>query len=216
MEKSAGRYYIVVALLLIGGALAMVLRYVRVHPNQASDFTAIPMQLDGWAGREYALSDLTLDVLKASSTCSRLYTDTEGRYVSMFVAYFEDQRYGSQIHSPRHCLPGGGWGILALEPVELQLGDQRFRVNRVLIGSKDRRQVVYYWFRTRSGELTSEYGLKLDLVYNSLWFRPTDAALIRVSTEARADEEGSADGRLRDFLSVFHDLMEKSLPFQAS
>jgi EpsI family protein len=216
MERVAGRYYIVVALLLICGALTMIIRYVRVHPNQTADFSLIPMQLEEWTAREYVLSDLTLDVLKATSTCSRLYADAEGRNVSLFIGYFEDQRYGSQIHSPRHCLPGGGWGIVALEPIELEFGNHKSRVNRVVIGNKKKRQVVYYWFRTRSGELTSEYALKLDLVYNSLRFRPTDAALVRLSIQVAADEEISADDRLREFLLIFREWMENSLPFRAS
>lgn len=216
MERAADRYYLVLALLLISGALAMVLRYVRVEADRKAELSMIPVRLQGWTAEEYALSDFTLDVLKATSTSTRVYTDPDGRHVSLFVAYFEDQRYGSQIHSPRHCLPGGGWGILSSAPIELQIGEHRFPANRVVIGNKKNRQVAYYWFRTRSGQLTSEYGLKLDLIYNSLRFRPTDAALIRLTTEVRGDEEASADNALRDFLSTFYRPIENRLPFEPS
>ncbi len=194
----------------------MILRYVRVEPERPAELSMIPMRLHGWSAEEYPLSDFTLEVLKATNTTTRLYTDADGRQVSLFVGYFEDQRYGSQIHSPRHCLPGGGWGILGLGPVELQFGEHKFSANRVIIGNKKNRQVVYYWFRTRSGELTSEYGLKLDLVYNSLRFRPTDAAMIRLTTEAPGDSEAPADDALRDFLSTFYDEIENRLPFEPS
>jgi EpsI family protein len=216
MERTAGRYYIVVVLLILSGALAIVLRYVRVSPDSPSDFSMIPMESGGWTAREFLLSDFTLDVLKATNTMTRLYTDAQNRNVSLFVGYFEDQKYGSQIHSPRHCLPGGGWGILDLEPIELIFGDHKFRVNRVVIGNKQQRQVVYYWFRTRSGELMSEYGLKFDLVRNSLMFMPTDAALIRLTTQVPGGEEASGDKTLKDFLSVFYGRIENSLPFGAS
>jgi len=76
--------------------------------------------------------------------------------------------------------------------------------------------VVYYWFRTRSGELTSEYGLKFDLVFNSLRLKPTDAALIRLTTQVPRGEEAVADQTLNDFLSVFYDRIENSLPFKTS
>jgi hypothetical protein len=75
---------------------------------------------------------------------------------------------------------------------------------------------VYYWFRTRSGELTSEYGLKLDLVHNALMFMPTDAALIRLTTQVPGAEEASGDRTLKDFLSVFYGRIENSLPFVTS
>lgn len=214
MERTSGRFYAVVALLIISGVLALVLRYIRVQPDRPADFASIPMELDGWAANEIALSDFTLDVLKATNTTSRYYIKDDERKVAMFVGYFDDQKYGSQIHSPRHCMPGGGWGILDLNPVEVTIGEHNLTVNRVVIGNKKQSHVVYYWFRTRSGTLTSEYGLKLDLVFNSLRFMPTDAALIRLTAGVRGGQADSADSILREYLSVFYDAIENSLPFE--
>ena len=213
MEKTTGKYYFVIALLIVSGALSLVLRYVRVQPDRASDFSVIPMESGGWIGKELPLSDFTLEVLKATNIMSRSYTDSRQRRVSFFVGYFEDQKYGSQIHSPRHCLPGGGWGVLDLRPIEIEIKGNGYTVNRAVIGDKKFRQVVYYWFMTRSGVLTDEYALKFDLVINSLRFRPTDAALIRLITNVRGGDEAAADATLKDFLLTFHDPLGKSLPF---
>ncbi len=213
MEKSAYRYYIVIGLLLVAGALTVMLRYVRVHPERPSDFSVIPLEIDGWDGTEYALSDFTLEVLKATSTTSRRYRRPDGAEASLFIGYFDDQKYGSQIHSPKHCLPGGGWGILESSPHDIEINGQEFSVNRVVIGNKKMRQVVYYWFRTRSGVLTNEYALKFDLVLNSVRLRPTDAALIRLVVNVRGPDEAAADTILQDFLASIHESIENSLPF---
>jgi len=214
MEKATGKYYVIVALLILSGILALVLRFYRVSPDRPSDFSRIPLEADGWSGREYPLSDFTLEVLKATNTTGRSYRDADRNVTTLFIGYFEDQKYGSQIHSPRHCLPGGGWGLLEMHPVELEIDGTMMSVNRVLIGNKKMLQVVYYWFRTRSGVLTNEYALKFDLVLNSLRFRPTDAALIRIVAEAPDGNEATADKILLDFLNTFHDSIENSLPFE--
>jgi EpsI family protein len=215
MEKATGKYYLIIALLIVSGVLALVLRFHRVSPGTPSDFSKIPMDAGRWSGKVYLLSDLTLDVLKATNTTGRNYRDVDRNTVSLFVAYFEDQKYGSQIHSPRHCLPGGGWGLLEMHKVNLDINGTELSVNRVLIGNKKEREVVYYWFRTRSGELTNEYALKLDLVINSLEFKPTDAALVRLVADAPGGDETEADKLLLDFLRTFHESIENSLPFSS-
>jgi hypothetical protein len=58
--------------------------------------------------------------------------------------------------------------------------------------------------------------LKLDLVWNSLRLKPTDAALIRLTTQVSGEEEVSADETLREFLTVFYNRIENSLPFETS
>ncbi len=213
MEKSAHKYYIVIGLLLVAGALTVMLRNIRVDPERPSDFSAIPLEIDSWEGTEYPLADFTLEVLKATNTTSRRYVRSDGAEVSLFIGYFVDQKYGSQIHSPKHCLPGGGWGIIESHKQEIEIDGQQFAVNRVVIGNKKMREVVYYWFRTRSGVLTNEYALKLDLVLNSILLRPTDAALIRLVANVRGSDEAVADTTLREFLTSIHKPIEKSLPF---
>ncbi len=214
MERVTGRYYLIIALLVVAGAISYTLRYVSVQPEHQSDFSVIPLEKDGWEGRELPLADWTLDVLKATDNTSRQYIAGDELFTSLFIGYFKDQKYGSQIHSPRHCLPGGGWGILSLEPIELDIDGERLSVNRVLIGDDRQRQIVYYWYRTRSGELTNEFALKFDLVKNSLFLQPTDAAMIRLMTFVNRGEEEEGDRILKDFLRSFLPSIEKSLPFE--
>jgi len=213
MERTAGRYYLVIALLIVAGGLSYMLRYVRVQPEHQSDFSTIPLESNGWEGRELPLADWTLEVLKATDNTSRQYLNSNDDYASLFIGYFKDQKYGSQIHSPRHCLPGGGWSILSLKPVELDIDGQKLSVNRVIIGDERNRQIVYYWYRTRSGELTNEFGLKFDLMKNSLLLQPTDAAMIRLMTYVDSGDEDVGDRILMDFLKTFLQSIEKSLPF---
>ncbi len=215
MERTSGRFYTIVALLIIAGALSVMLRYVRVQPDRISDFSLIPIEESGWQGKDVPLADWTLDVLKATDNVNRYYTADDGTWASLFIGYFKDQKYGSQIHSPRHCLPGGGWGVISIGPTTVNVAGKNLTVNRAVIGNKKQRQLVYYWYVTRSGLLTSEYGLKFDLMKNAMLFRPTDAALIRVITMADSDDTEKGEQSMIQFLETFLPDIENSLPFQS-
>ncbi|HEX9912842.1 MAG TPA: EpsI family protein, partial [candidate division Zixibacteria bacterium] len=87
------------------------------------------------------------------------------------------------------------------------------KVNKLLISDKLSREVMYYWFQTRSGIITSELGLKLDLVLNSLKRAPTDAAFIRINLPLNQLSEKEAQLVLEDFLKAFLPKIKEILPF---
>ena len=55
------------------------------------------------------LSETVLRELKVSSYLNRDYRDRDGNQLSLYLGYYEEQREGAMIHSPRHCMPGSGW-----------------------------------------------------------------------------------------------------------
>jgi len=206
------RFFISIGLIILAGLLGNMLRFTETEPDRAADFAAVPLALDRYAGREYMLTEQTEEVLKADLTTNRVYHSGDGSEYQLFMAYFGSQKYGSQIHSPKHCLPGGGWRIESIAPARMDIAGKTLEVNRTVLAGRGRRLVVFYWYKTRNGVIRNEYGLKLDLIKSSLLFRATDASIIRVSVEA-GDNIETADERGREFISAFYPYMEKSLPF---
>ncbi|MEJ2307119.1 MAG: EpsI family protein, partial [candidate division WOR-3 bacterium] len=181
MEKAriqASGFGLIAALLILTGALTYTLRYIRVQPDTIADFSAIPMHDRNWSGEEILFSDETYAILKATKSTMIAYKSEEEPGPGLFIAYFQDQKYGAQIHSPRHCLPGSGWGILKHTHEKIQVNGKTLPINRVLIGARENRQLMYYWFVTRTGIITSEFGLKFNLFMNALFLKPTDAAFV--------------------------------------
>ncbi len=120
-------------------------------------------------------------MLAADVTLQRLYRHRDGRQVFLFLAYFKEQQVNSQIHSPRHCVPGGGWTVKGLEPARVDLPSGELSCSRMLIERDGHARQLVYWFRTRGGTVTGEYALKWDLIQNSIARRPTDAIFVRFS-----------------------------------
>ena len=76
------------------------------------------------------------------------------------MAWYDSQRAGRSVHSPRVCLPGGGWKIVNFDEVSVPgvtAAGMQLRVNRSLMAMGPNRQLVYYWFQQRGRVVTSEY-----------------------------------------------------------
>jgi len=219
MEKTGIQktgFRLIIILLIIAGALTYTLRYLKVEPDRMADFKAIPMSQGEWRSEEIFFSEETYQILKASLSTMRVYRSQNRLSPVLFIGYFEDQKYGSQIHSPRQCLPGSGWGILSQRTEEVDINGKKQALNRVIIGAREDRQLMYYWFETRSGTITSEFALKFNLFLNALFMRPTDAAFIRLTVDLpRGTSEKQGEEILHDYLVDFHDSIEKSLPFSS-
>jgi EpsI family protein len=123
--------------------------------------------------------------------------------VNLYVAWYDSQRAGQSAHSPRSCLPGGGWRIDELDQITLpgtEDAAQPLRVNRVLIGLGNNRQLVYYWFQQRGRVITNEYLVKWYLFLDAIGRQRTDGALVRLTTPLQPGEDPArGDERLAGF-----------------
>lgn len=207
---------IATVIVLLGGALANYLRYVEAMPDRPAAFEAIPLDYAGWYGEERRFSEASYDVLQADTTILRVYRDSDGFPMWLFIGYFSSQKYGSQIHSPKHCLPGSGWHIGTIEPYRLRLANGfDHSINRLVINDRHNRQLMLYWFETRGGAIRGEFGLKWDLMVNSLLLRPTDAAMIRLNLPLGPQESvEDATSKAVAYLNDFYPSIEAALPFR--
>lgn len=201
----AVRALILILLLGIAGAYAQVLGGRRVESGPLPDLNGIPAQLDGWVSEDYSMSETSTDVLGADAYLHRRYESAGGAQVWVFLAYFREQQVGSQIHSPRNCVPGSGWDVRSLARADELPGRAGQPAQQMMIERNGQRQEMLYWFRTRAGTVTGEYGLKWDLLRNSLLGRPTNAVFVRFNAS-------SADSAaMRDLLARLEGPMDRVL-----
>lgn len=202
-------------LILVGGAAGNYFRFMEAIPDHGPDFGMIPMTQTAYSGEERRFSEESYEILQADTSTLRLYVGDDANPIWLFIGYFSSQKYGSQIHSPKHCLPGSGWKILSQEPYQLQLSSTAGRlINRLVIDNRGRQQLMLYWYETRSGTIRNEFGLKWDLMLNSLQVRPTDAAIVRVNLPLNSDESiDDATARALTFLEQFLPTIDQALPF---
>jgi EpsI family protein len=143
-----------------------------------------------------------IDALKLDDYLLADFEDGHGAPVNLYMAYYNSQRKGEAVHSPRSCLPGGGWqfrtfGQRTLDGVKV--GGEPLRVNRALIELGSQHQLVYYWFQQRGRVITNEFAVKWYLLQDSILRHRTDGALVRlIVVVPPATDEADADRRLTD------------------
>jgi EpsI family protein len=135
------------------------------------------------------------------------------------VAYYNEQRKGRSVHSPRACLPGGGWQLESFDKYVLKgvgPNGEDYVVNRSVVAQGDARQLVYYWFVERGKIQANEYFVRWSIFWDALTKNRTDGALVRVTTSvsdvALMDQ---ADQRLAQFVRDIDPKLTYYLP-QAS
>ena len=124
------------------------------------------------------------------------------RLVNLYVAYYASQRKGESAHSPRTCIPGGGWQITELRQIPVagvNWKGKPFLVNRVVIRKGEYSQLVYYWFQQRGRDLTNEYLVKWYLFWDALTRHRTDGALVRLTVFVQPGHMEEAEKNLNSF-----------------
>jgi len=171
-------------------------------------FVSFPRQVGDWSGREGQLEPAILNVLKSTDYYIGDFSEAaKGTPVNFFVAYYESLSKSAAIHSPRVCLPGGGWEFASFE--ERDFGElapgSRGTFNRVVIQKGEQRILMYYWFQQRERRTANEFSMKYYLLLDSLKKSRKDGALVRIYTPLLTGGDrglAEAETRLRAFANV--------------
>ncbi|TKB73739.1 MAG: VPLPA-CTERM-specific exosortase XrtD [Nitrospira sp.] len=175
-----------------------------------------PMQVQQWQGSTFPLEKEYIETLRFDDYLLADYHVADGAPVNFYVAYYGSQRKGQSAHSPRTCIPGGGWEITSLRTMEVPANDAAttvLQVNRLVIQKAGAKQIVYYWFKQRDRVLANEYLVKFFLFWDALAKQRTDGALIRLTASVQpGHEENEADRVLADFTKSVNPLMSQYVP----
>jgi EpsI family protein len=208
--------------IVVFGLLAPMMLNINERPEltpERKSFDQFPLAHNGWTGSPRTLDQTTLDTLKLTDYIQADYAlaGDAGLPVNFYVAWYGSQKKGASIHSPRSCIPGGGWLIKSLDQRELasvkHVSGKPLRVNRALIQKGDSSQIVYYWFEGRGRDITNEYMAKWYMFWDSLTRSRSDGALVRlVAFVPDPSELDAADAKLEKFASDFYPLMQSYTP----
>jgi len=177
---------------------------------------SFPTVLDGWQADQGTILDPAIvNFLQVTDYVMRRYVDGAGRSVWLYVGYWASQQKGAaQIHSPKNCLPAGGW-----EPVEasrltiaLPPPSAPMPVNRYLVQKDRDMQVVLYWFQARGRASASELAVKIALVRSAIAHQRTDGALVRVSSPVSGGGVQETTDRLVNFIRTLQPRLSDHLP----
>jgi len=227
--RQLGKPALVVLIMLVAAVVpARALpKRVETRPARAA-FSEFPLTVGAWQGQRESLEAVYIDRLKmddyvladfARGGWERSVPSSPpavNDLVNLYIAYYASQRTGQSAHSPRSCLPGGGWRILDFGQREVA-GVVRdgvpLRVNRAVVQQGSSRELVYYWFEERGRNITNEYLVKWYLLEDALLRNRTDGALVRLITPVAENERMAvADARLAQFSATVLPVLQSYVP----
>jgi EpsI family protein len=179
-------------------------------------FAEFPAKIGPWEGKRDTMEQIYIDELKFDDYIISSFSDGKGTPIEFYAAYYGSQATGQSSHSPRNCLPGGGWQIKesATKQIPGVLVDGvPLIVNRFVIRKEDIQQLVYYWFQGRGRITTNEYMVKWYLFWDALTKQRTDGALVRLTTYVPpGDDIVDADKRLTQFAKDVENVLTPYIP----
>lgn len=187
----------------------------RITPERLS-FSGFPEEFNGWTGKSNQLESIYLDELKLDDYLLIDYANNLNKSVNVYMAYYSAQEAGSAAHSPKSCIPGGGWNMSPVDEIEIEgvkLKGEPLRVNRSIISKGESRQLVYYWFQQRGRDITNEISVRWYILLDSVLRNRTDGAMIRLTSSISLNEEvTAADKRLQEVAKEIANSMSDYIP----
>jgi len=204
-----------VPLLLLAQAALVLWAAGQERPPAPPALSGFPAELGGWGQlREDPIAADVATELGADQSLSRTYVNSAtGSAAGVFVAWFRSQRAGTtQPHSPKVCLPAAGWTPLVTGEVTIDTAAGRITVNRYVVTNGGQRDVVLYWYQSRSRVIAGEWEAKLWLMAEALRDRRTDTALVRVVVASAVGGDEFATGVASGFVRSLYPLLRDALP----
>ena len=200
---------------LIGTLLVLASEPSATRAPERTEFALFPTFIGPWTGSRTQLEEDTRAVLQADDYLLGTYRRSDAEpAVELFIAYYGTQNAGRRPHSPRVCLPGGGWEIERIDRRQIEAGSERWPVNRVLMRKGDRQLLSYYWFMQQGRPYANEYRMKWHLFVGSISTGRRDGALVRLTTPIDESDTNvhRASHRLAELLDQAVPTLRRHLP----
>lgn len=184
-----------------------------IKPNRP--LASFPMQIGNWTGKTERFDEKVYRALGVDDSILSNYRTPNGDLIQLYVGFYQSQKEGDLIHSPKNCLPGCGWNIIdsSIEEVDVPETEYgRIKAIKLILEKGSQKQVVLYWFQSRGRIISSEYMQKIYLVVDSVTKRRTDGSFVRLISPVFNENQEKALNSLKDFAKALLPLLNEYIP----
>lgn len=206
-----------VALLISTAMYLLYIGEIKKVP-MAKDLILFPERLGDWQGTNTAINDKVLAVLGVEDYLMRRYSGGEGPDIWLYVGYYESQREGDIIHSPKHCFQGSGWNAISnsQERIYLTKGPVKsVKINRYLVQNGVKKDLVAYFYYSGGRVVANDYLYRLGLIWDTMLKKRSDGALVKISCTVTSGEIHTWQHLVSFFQEFFPELNEHFIDYSA-
>lgn len=174
-----------------------------------------PTTLGDWQVNSSRRSaDSVIKLLGVDDYIEYNYASPKGPSLNFYAAFYESVGTGGGYHSPKNCIPGGGWGIDAVKTITiLPKGYQTpVTVAEMVIRNRNEYQVVLYWYQNRGRIISSEYWEKIYLVLDAIFKQRRDGTFVRLMVPAPDGDIAQAEKVVAQFATQIIPELNNFLP----
>ncbi len=208
---------------IVGAAAAVLVVFLGLGQMTSTDalivpertpFAALPAEFPDMQAEVRPMDPSVAEVLGADDTLVVNLTSPELGLVNVYLAWLEAQRDGRSWHSPRQCIPGGGWQIADHTIVKTTTpSGAPLNYNRLIIEERGHRQLVYYWYDQRGRNLANEFVMKFWLIVDAVTRKRSDGAMIRLITPVPDNGDiADSDRRLQAMMARMDAFLPRYVP----
>lgn len=212
---SKGRVFIILTLFAITWYLLQMTSEVALVSIKKA-LALFPHQVGGYhLSKSFQSSADMLELLGVDDYLQYNYINDSNDRVNLYVGYYKAVGVSGGYHSPKNCLPGGGWGIDEVKNVVLQAGingEKEAIVSQMLIRNGAEYQVVVYWYQNRGRIIASEYWEKIYLVLDAMLMQRRDGTFVRIMAAVPEKQIAATEAKLKKFAEQAMPLLEDHLP----
>jgi hypothetical protein len=184
------------------------------RPPLRAPLTTVPMELGDWVGRDVNVDPRVLKESQADEYINRIYENRKdpGRRLWLWINY---SRMGLNLrHSPKICLPSGGWTEIESESrmVPIRYGEDRsIRIMRLGYAQGELVQSIGFWYYIFGEGGLEHYVRNLPITSRSSHGRTTRGSgmTVEVFCPGETDPDGAA---LEDFARPLIEALEPIMP----
>lgn len=185
----------------------------KVKVQREATLASFPKLIEDWKGSDQLFSNNTLENLLVDEYIMRKFTK-EKNSIWLYIGYYNNESKGGP-HSPRHCYPGSGFNPIKNELIDIPVidkGRDKIRPNKYVFARGIEREIVIYWYQARGRVISDEYAEKIYLIFDKIFRKRSDEALIRFSIAATPETEEAQGKLLESFVSTVYPLIPKVVP----
>ncbi|GAB7078394.1 exosortase C-terminal domain/associated protein EpsI [Megalodesulfovibrio paquesii] len=200
-----------VCAMLIG--TAVFLNTHRITPSPLPEpLAAFPNSIGPWRStRDVAFTPSELQTLRPTDYLVRRYANDAGEIVELYIGYHDGGQDAGPLHSPRNCLPGGGWYREDSGFIQLKTPNGAASLAKAIFSQGAQRELFIYWFMASGEVYQDEYRFKIANVLNSILHSRQDSALVRVNVPLSGDS-ATAMATAVAFLELAFPDIQQALP----
>ena len=204
------REYIIGGTLMIGGVAGFAVKPSKPEGNAVNLKDALSSGFGNWTPIQRSLDSIPKPSAYTQSIYEQVvaghYVSTEGRVVTLLLAYNRAQSYASQLHRPDVCYPASGFKILRQKDVDIDISSQSVDGRIIYTQRGIRSETVLFWTRIGAQFPRSLKQQRLEIFRAALSRKNLDGIVVRASTPT------SATGDSGEVLSCFVQEFADSLP----